>query len=134
MIKKEEVVRLLDYDPVTGIFKWKVWRQEVKAGVEAGCVGVTRQGKSYRTITINGRSYHAHRLAWLIIAGEFPENDIDHISGDGLDNRAVNLRAVTRKENGKNQRRHITNSSGVTGVYWYKASSKWCARIKHDGK
>ena len=62
MLTRKELLKLLHYDEFTGMFRWKVWRQRVKAGVEAGYVRVSGQGKSYRRITINGRHYYAHRL------------------------------------------------------------------------
>ena len=135
MITREEVVRVLHYDECTGIFTWKISHaNNVKAGRETGCVNVSVSGKAYRVIRINGRSYKAHRLAWLILTGNFPDDQIDHIDGNGLNNRSVNLRAVSRAENCKNVRKHARNTSGVTGVYWDKAGSKWYASIKINGK
>lgn len=134
MITREEVLKLLEYDPVTGVFTWKVSpTNRVKVGAEAGWVQVYG-GKSYLTIQVNGRTYKAHRLAWLVLTGNFPEDQIDHINGQGLDNRSINLRSVSNAENGKNQRKHVTNTSGVTGVYWDKAYAKWMAAIRLNGK
>lgn len=134
MITREEVMRQLDYDEFTGVFTWKVSKgNRVKVGEEAGCVSVFC-GKSYRLIRINGKLYLAHRLAWLLLHGEFPAEQIDHIDGNGLTNKAENLRAVSHAENGKNQRKYKTNTSGVTGVYWHKDCSKWYAQICINGK
>lgn len=91
-------------------------------------------GKNYIRIGIKGKLHRAHRLVWLYIHGKFPENDIDHINGDGTDNRLVNLRAVTRSENGQNARLHIDNNSGVSGVYWNKKNERWYAQIHVDKK
>lgn len=135
MITREEVMRVLDYDPETGVFIRKVGcRGGVSAGVEAGAVQVTAAGKRYRVISVNGRHYRAHRLAWLILTDSFPDDQIDHINGCGLDNRAENLRAVSNSENSKNARKPYTNTSGVVGVYRRKDCNKWRACISVEGR
>ena len=135
MITKDEVLKLLDYDPVTGIFIWKVRTAIcVKIGAEAGSVFVNGNGKPYRRIMIKGRHYYSHRLAWLVLNGKFPDAEIDHVDGSGLNNASANLRAVTRKENTKNKRKQVNNTSGVMGVYWDKTYSEWAAKICLNGK
>lgn len=59
---------------------------------------------------------------------------VDHINGDGLDCRRVNMRLCTHTENQHNSRRRTDNTSGYRGVYLHKASKKWDARIKVNGK
>jgi len=63
--------------------------------------------------------------------GEIPE-EVDHINHNKSDNRWDNLRAVSHIENGRNQSKHTTNTSGYTGVY--KVKCKYMARIYVDGK
>lgn len=133
MISREEVLKVLDYDPVTGAFRWKVSRGNVAAGREAGYVNV-RRGKSYRHVRVSGTYYPIHRLGWLILTGRFPEDQIDHIDGNGLNNSAENLRAVSNAENARNQRKPVNNKSGVAGVHWDKANAKWRVLISHNGK
>ena len=79
--------------------------------------------------------YYAHRLAWLYVHGEFPEDHTDHINGVKDDNRIVNLRAVTEVENGKNLPIRKDNTSGLPGVYWSKRDQTWQVRVqtKHYG-
>lgn len=57
---------------------------------------------------------------------------VDHINGDGLDNRKINIRICTHKENMRNRKIHKNNTSGFRGVYPYKYG--WRAQIKVDGK
>lgn len=52
---------------------------------------------------------------------------IDHINGDGLDNRKSNLRAVTQRENLHNQ--HFKYASKYPGVNWDKGTKKWKASL-----
>lgn len=57
---------------------------------------------------------------------------VDHINGDGLDNRKKNLRACTHAENIRNQKLNRLNTTGYKGVC--VNSKKWIARIKINGK
>lgn len=59
---------------------------------------------------------------------------VDHISGDGLDNRKANLRLATNAQNACNQGIRTTNSSGLKGVGWRSDIGKWRACIMVDGK
>lgn len=56
---------------------------------------------------------------------------IDHISGDGLDNRRSNIRCCTKSENPLNRRININNNSGYKGVSWFKVVKKWRAQIQY---
>lgn len=60
------------------------------------------------------------------------ETEVDHISGDRLDNRRCNLRLCSRKENAYNKGLYSNNTSGVTGVSWHKTYNKWSAYIQKD--
>ena len=124
----------LKYDPDTGEFTWLVGRRgTAKAGTIAGGISTAR-GKKYRLIMVDGTRYRAHHLAWLFAHGVMPTNELDHINGDGLDNRISNLRLVSHKENAKNQKKPSNNTSGVVGVYFSKAENKWKAMICVDYK
>jgi len=57
---------------------------------------------------------------------------VDHINGNGLDNRRENLRIVTCRQNGQNL--HIQKSSKYPGVSWNKNAKKWQSTIRIDGK
>lgn len=59
---------------------------------------------------------------------------VDHINGDGLDNRKVNLRLCYHWENIANQRMHKNNTSGYKGVHWSKEKNKWKSEIKVNYK
>jgi hypothetical protein len=70
-----------------------------------------------------------HRL----ILGAQPGEFVDHIDGDGLNNRKRNLRICTNSENSMN-RRPQKGTSIYKGVYWHKDNKKWRARIRLNGK
>lgn len=59
---------------------------------------------------------------------------VDHINGDGLDNRKINLRVCNSTQNIANSKMRINNKSGFKGVYWNKERQKWSAQIKFHRK
>jgi len=104
------------------------------AGKRAG-----RYGRSgYRVVGFSwgGKYTHikVHHIIWRLMTNKkIPDNlQIDHINGDRKDNRPSNLRLVSPRENGKNQKRHKTNTSGFPGVDVKKG--RYRARITHKGK
>jgi hypothetical protein len=119
-INQGRLKNFLHYDPETGVFKWKDtfgWR--AKQGTVAGSV----KASGYIYIRLKLKQYRAHRLAWLYTYGKFPEDQIDHINGIKNDNRIINLRAVSDKENSRNLRLRKDNTSGYIGVRW--DTDKW---------
>jgi hypothetical protein len=62
------------------------------------------------------------------------ESMIDHINGDAMDDRLVNLRLANPSENKINQKIRCDNKSGFKGVSWYSRDSKWKAAIGLRGK
>jgi hypothetical protein len=132
MITQSELKEVLNYDPDTGIFTWKISpAPQVKQNKIAG--SLTSQG--YIVITINRKLYPAHRLAWLYVHGEMPKKFIDHINTIKSDNKLSNLRDASRIKNGQNQiKAHKNNISGFLGVTWYERTKSWVAKIKNNGK
>jgi len=142
-LTQEMLKTVLDYNPETGEFIWlerplsafvdqrarNCWNAHY-AGNVAGCT--TAYG--YRVITINFTYYMAHRLAFLYMTGKFPEDKTDHINGVRADNRWINLRAVSHRENMINAKLTARNKSGQMGVRLHKKSGKWYAKIKVDCK
>lgn len=55
--------------------------------------------------------------------------EVDHIDGDGMNNRRSNLRPATRSQNLCNQRIRSDNLSGSKGVSWDGKRLKWVARV-----
>lgn len=87
----------------------------------------------YQIITYCSRHYRAHHLAVLLMTGSWPENIVDHIDGDGLNNRWMNLRKATQADNTRNRRKTIPTKSGIMGVYWSKKNSKWYVKMTVNG-
>ena len=138
-----ELVRsLLHYDPSVGgsCLVWKVDRcsgangnkTQAHAGDMAGYV----DAKGYYRLKINSVSYYAHRLVWVVVQGEDPPCQVDHVLGHEVGNHIENLRLAfnNNADNGQNKKRFKNNKSGYTGVFWVKHIGKWEAYISNKGK
>lgn len=75
----------------------------------------------------NGKVY-LHRIIMDVDDNVF----IDHINRNKLDNRKSNLRICTRQQNNFNRGKRTDNTSGFSGVDFYKRENKWRARIQVD--
>lgn len=132
-LSAQRLRELLDYDPVTGILTWKVWRGggSLPAGSVAGAVNRTT---SYRMIKIDGCLYAAHRLAWLYVHGEWPPGELDHKDCCRDHNWIDNLRPATRTQNNANSRLRRDSVSGLKGASFHRRTGKWQASIRYAGK
>lgn len=129
-LTQERLKELLSYDPDIGVFVWvKANTNRVKVGDVAGHPD---KQHGYRLIGIDGRIYHAARLAFLYMTGEMPDN-VDHRNRDRGDDRWENLRAATRSQNQMNRGVQSNSSSGLKGAHWHPQSKKWYARITAHG-
>ncbi|MDY0356607.1 MAG: HNH endonuclease [Sedimentisphaerales bacterium] len=59
---------------------------------------------------------------------------VDHISGNGLDQRRANLRVCSQRHNSHNRRPSRWTSSRFKGVYFCRATGKWVATIGFEGR
>lgn len=136
--------RLLSYDPATGVLMWLMRTPEIFAGATAenrrsscarwnkryaGTVAGALQSDGYIQVKIHNRPMLAHRLAWAIHYGEWPQF-VGHVDGPRSDNRILNLRSTSRQICQRNQKRHRSNTSGRTGVSWSRVRAIWTAQIK----
>ena len=91
--------------------------------------------KNYMVIDLGDTMKQVHRL----VAEAFllnPENKkcIDHIDGDTINNKLINLRYATNQENSFNQKLSVHNTSGSKGVCYDKSKKKWKSSIKLNSK
>lgn len=130
-LTQEHLKSILEYDPDTGNFTWKVNRGSNKVlGLIAG--NLNKSGYVY--IMIDNKDYRAHRLAWLYMTGEWPVDQIDHINMIKNDNRWENLREATNSENNMNRIIQKNNTSNYRGVYFRKDCGLWAAYIAINKK
>lgn len=109
---------LFSYDEELGALLWKVNRPKRPVGSQAG--NIKSDGR-YITLhaTLIGvkKRYYAHRIIWELHNGSIPEGIcIDHIDGNGLNNRIGNLRAVSLSENQRNSKLDLRNTTGIQGI------------------
>lgn len=126
----EKIKIAIDYDPDTGLLKWKDanW-----SGKKQGWFCGTLSGGGYLKVMINGNRYAVHRIAWAVTHGYWPENDIDHIDGERTNNKIENLREATRSMNCRNAKKPKNNTSGFIGVGFCNRQKLWFAKIRVDG-
>lgn len=99
---RSELVKYLHYNPDTGVFTW-IQSNPLGYKPVAGTIAGTISPYGRRVIRFQRRGYFASRLAWLIMTGDWPENEVDHENRIKSDDRWVNLRDLTRQQNCMNK-------------------------------
>lgn len=128
-ITQTTLKKFLHYNPETGNFTWTSNRQGF---VTKGQIAGTPDKDGYIYITVIGKRYQAHRLAFLWMLGYWPENDIDHINRNPSYNKWDNLREASKKCNARNRKICCTNTSGIAGID--KHHGLWRVRIRANDK
>lgn len=85
----------------------------------------------YYTFTFNKKSYYNHRVAFYLMVGRWP-TQVDHINGLKTDNRWINLREVTSRQQATNK--VGWSKSGYKGVSWSKVKEKYHSRVRFMDK
>jgi hypothetical protein len=116
---RSETWTLLDAADVAWVRQWE-WTATTVKGITYGL----RKDETGRTVWL-------HRALMNLHYGDGRE--IDHINGDGLDNRRGNLRIVNHAQNLQNQRKQANRSSRYRGVSLYKRDGVWVAQMKLNG-
>lgn len=130
MLNADDARAVWTYNPETGDLIWNV---KPSIGTKEGSVAGTLTAAGYRRVRYRRKHYLAHRLVWLHVVGEWPQDEIDHIDRNKLNNRIENLRVVGRKHNQQNQRAaRKDNSLGTRGVCVKRG--RYVAQISIDGK
>lgn len=105
------------YEITTGRLLWKIKRPgpTTKAGMEAGSV---KHDGRYRSFVLYHKRFLTHRVIWELVNGPIPKGMcIDHIDGNGLNNRLENLRVTTLSINQRNRGISRNNRTGTAGVF-----------------
>ena len=141
--------RFIVYDPETGFLKWrprvasdfrgserrkpetvcKAWNTKMANREALGSI----DSSGYKCGLVRRKFTLAHRAAWAIHYGEWPEDQVDHINGNRTDNRIENLRAASNQQNQHNKHTGY-GTSQYKGVSWHKRDKVWRADIRINGK
>lgn len=151
LLSPEYLRQLINYDPETGRMTWlprtpdmflagqpgmrrartpehkcRNWNAKL-AGKPALATVDMKNGAMFGNIA--RVPVKAHRVAWAIFHGRWPEGVVDHINGNAGDNRISNLRDVPQIINMRNCRRASNNTSGYAGVSWFAQTKRWHVRV-----
>jgi hypothetical protein len=132
MVTQERLKELFYYNEFTGLFIRLVkTSNKTKIREVVGYENIN----GYIIISINGKEYYAHRLAWLYITGEFPEKGIDHRNTIKHHNWFSNLRKCDDIQNQQNRRTAQSNNLlRLLGVSYDNRFNKFYSRIKVNNK
>lgn len=143
----ETLRQLLDYNPETGILTWKARDETICpddrvrksfntqfAGKIAGSVRSSDRLHYYEIQISPFGKFFSHRIAWKMHYGEEPPEIMDHVDGNGLNNKINNIRCATKFQNGWNAQKSSRNKSGYKGVSFNTEKNKWRAAIHVNNK
>ena len=116
---KTTVIDLEDFEKVRK-YKWTTFQYRHSAYA----------GRSTPKIKGKKDTMFMHRL----ILDAHKGREVDHINGDGLDNRRCNIRLCSKSQNQANRKKQLGLSSQYKGVSWHKKDRKWMSSIKLNGK
>jgi hypothetical protein len=145
----EELYAVLLYKPDEGQLFWRErppnMFSEGNRGSEVHCSNWNRRyskKEAFKNVSPKGyvrgvmfnQDIMKHRVIWAMHYGMWPEEQLDHIDHNKLNNKIRNLREVTNQENHRNKGLSAKSKSGITGVYWSDRLNKWLASIRVNGK
>lgn len=101
-----------DFDKLK-IYKWHIAK--------------SKYGKCY---AVKSDIHHGKIMMHRFILSAPPDLMVDHINGNGLDNRKENLRLCTATQNQRNRDKTKQNKSGYKGVSFHQEKRKFIAQIQ----
>ena len=125
----EKVKYLFRYNPFTGNLIRRVSRN---TNSMKGQIVKCQSSRRYAVVTISGRDYLVHRIIWLYMTGKWPRDQIDHINRIKHDNRWVNLREATGRQQQMNLNINRRNKLGIRGITIVR--NRFCVQLKIKGQ
>lgn len=127
----ERLRELFAYNVQTGELRRLV---SVSHNAQSGSVAGCQRPDGYLVVSVDGRLFLVHRVAWAIETGAWPTAFVDHANEDKSDNRWANLREATNSQNMHNIKLKAANKSGARGVSRHSRSGRWQSHIRINGK
>lgn len=130
MVQRKDYVKdNMIYDPLTGNIWWSKSCGKRRLDRPIGSL----DGRGYLQVMTPHGNLKLHRIAWFLYYEFWPlGKHIDHVNGVKTDNRILNLRLATNKQNLLNSKSHRDNLySHYKGVSFDKRASKWIARFSN---
>lgn len=122
----------LNYDKNTGVLTWrKKLGKKTVINTRAGSLVPTT---GYRSITLWGKSYPEHHVAWCWYYGYWSTKQLDHIDHVRANNAINNLREVTIAENARNRVRRRNTKVEEAGIWFCKRRNRYISEITMAGK
>ena len=139
LLSYDEAKKMVAYDPESGSLTWlliegeksKIWQiRRIRA---VGRIADKTTPEGYRRIRLKNQNWLSHRIVWLLFYGEWPNDEVDHIDGDGLNNKISNLRIATSQQNKWNSRVHKSNKLGMRNIFIPSRPQrkKYCVQFMH---
>lgn len=108
---------LLDADSPSGLVKIKI-NEEIITKKRVGHRHFRKNKPKSWQLPFEGHRYVVHRIIWIMTYGSIdPDLVIDHLDGNPFNNSINNLKLKTQKNNTRNTRLNVKNTSGFSGVY-----------------
>ena len=128
---ESELSELFYYNFETGqLFRKKTVSHNAKKDSAVGA----KNNMGYLVVNIKKTIFLVHRIIAILNGIDIENKSLDHINGNKLDNRLINLRVVEQSENTRNRVIGKNNTSGEMGVYLCKKTNKWYAQITKNKK
>jgi hypothetical protein len=128
----ERLREVLDYDPLTGIFRWKI---RPACCIQVGDVAGGDNGNGRCRIRVDRRRFYTHHLAWAYMYGVWPKFDLDHRNGNPSDNRIANLREDPDGQNAQNRADAVSKRPTASGWMGVRPNfNRWQASIRVNGR
>ncbi len=131
----ERLKQVLRYEPETGKLYF-IARADAHPSFNSRWAGkeaiTANNGHGYLRGNVDGTLMLAHRIAWALHFGEWPNAAIDHINGNRADNRIENLRLANKQQNAWNSKPR-QGSSKFKGVSWHDCG-QWVAQITREDR
>jgi len=107
------------------------WKADVAHNVKAGDRVAKNSNAPRLRVCYDGKFHTVHRIIFAMNHGYYPKV-VDHINGDGRDDRIENLRAADMRTNAQNRKRNTQNLSGTKNVGF--KNNRWRVTVrKNDG-